>query len=64
MISFYAKKARGMMARYAIDHRIDRAAGLKDFNREGYRFQPGLSTDREWVFSRPQPPLLSTSKDN
>ena len=64
VISFYAKKARGMMARYAIDHRIDRAAGLKDFNREGYRFQPGLSTDREWVFSRPQPPLLSTSKDN
>jgi uncharacterized protein len=56
VISFFAKRARGLMARYAIDHRIDRAEGLKDFDVDGYRFQPKASTDTEWVFSRPQPP--------
>ncbi|MDQ0466686.1 cytoplasmic iron level regulating protein YaaA (DUF328/UPF0246 family) [Caulobacter ginsengisoli] len=53
-ISFFAKKARGLMARYAIDHRIDRAEGLKDFAVEGYRFQPDCSSDTEWVFVRRQ----------
>jgi cytoplasmic iron level regulating protein YaaA (DUF328/UPF0246 family) len=53
-ISFFAKKARGLMARYAIDHRIDRAEGLKDFAVEGYRFQPDRSSDMDWVFVRPQ----------
>ena len=51
-ISFMAKKARGMMARFAIDGRIDRVEGLKDFDREGYAFQAGLSTDTDWVFLR------------
>ena len=55
MISFLAKKARGLMARFAIDHRIDRVEGLKDFGAEGYEFQPTLSTPAEWVFTRPQP---------
>ncbi|MES2895240.1 MAG: peroxide stress protein YaaA [Pseudomonadota bacterium] len=59
IISFYAKKARGLMARYAIDHRIERATDLKAFDSEGYRFQKSASTDTEWVFSRPQPPLVS-----
>lgn len=53
-ISFFAKKARGLMARYAIDHRIDRPEGLKDFTVEGYRFRPDASTAEEWVFARPQ----------
>lgn len=57
IISFYAKKARGLMARYAIDNRIEKASDLKAFDSEGYRFQAGASTDTEWVFSRPQPPL-------
>jgi cytoplasmic iron level regulating protein YaaA (DUF328/UPF0246 family) len=52
IISFYAKKARGLMARYAIDQRIDRAEGLKDFKVGGYGFDPALSTDVEWVFTR------------
>lgn len=56
MISFFAKKARGLMARYAIDHRIDKAADLKGFDSEGYRFVPQLSSDEEFTFSRPQPP--------
>ena len=52
IISFYAKKARGMMARYIIDQRLDRPEGLKDFNAAGYAFQPRLSGAEEWVFTR------------
>ena len=59
VISFFAKRARGAMARYAVDHRITRAADLKAFDADGYRFQPQASTEAEWVFSRPQPPLVS-----
>jgi hypothetical protein len=55
ILGFYAKKARGQMARFAIDGRIDRAEGLKDFASGGYRFQPTLSTAEEWVFTRKQP---------
>jgi len=62
IISFYAKKARGLMARYAIDHRIDKAEDLKAFDSEGYRFQKTASSDTEWVFSRPQPPPPSAAK--
>jgi uncharacterized protein len=62
VISFFAKRARGMMARYAIDHRIDRAEGLKGFDFDGYRFQPKASTDTEWVFSRPQPPPVAAAR--
>ena len=52
IISFYAKKARGLMARYAIDQRLDRAEGLKDFKVAGYAFDAPLSTDEEWIFTR------------
>lgn len=62
IISFYAKKARGLMARYAIDQRIEKAADLKAFDSEGYRFQAAASSDTEWVFSRPQPPPPSAAK--
>lgn len=55
VLGFYAKKARGLMARYAIDHRIEVAEGLKAFDVAGYRFRPELSDGREWVFARPQP---------
>jgi cytoplasmic iron level regulating protein YaaA (DUF328/UPF0246 family) len=58
-LAFYAKKARGMMARYAIDHRVEHADGLKAFDTAGYAFRPELSTHAEWVFSRPQPPALN-----
>ena len=53
-ISFLAKKARGLMARYLIDNRIDNAEGLKDFDTEGYGFEPSLSSHDEWVFTRRQ----------
>jgi len=62
VIGFYAKKARGLMARYAIDKRIDKAEGLKDFDAEGYVFQPARSTATDWLFARPQPPLKGAPK--
>ncbi len=62
VISFYAKRARGLLARYAIDHRLEKAADLKAFDSDGYGFVPQLSSETEWVFSRPQPPPVSTKK--
>lgn len=52
IISFFAKKARGTMARYAIENRIDRAEDLKAFDSDGYGFQASLSTDNDWIFTR------------
>ena len=52
IISFYAKKARGLMARFAIDQRLDRAEGLKDFTVAGYGFDPAASSAEDWVFTR------------
>ena len=57
VISFHAKYARGLMARYAIDHRIREPEALKAFDRAGYRHDAAASTPEQWVFSRPQPPL-------
>ncbi len=59
IMSFFAKKARGLMARYAIDNRLERAADLRAFDVEGYRFQPSLSTEEEFTFARPQPPPVA-----
>ncbi|MDG2521080.1 peroxide stress protein YaaA [Caulobacter segnis] len=55
ILSFYAKKARGRMARFAIDNRIDKAEGLKAFDLDGYAFRADLSTEADWIFARPQP---------
>jgi cytoplasmic iron level regulating protein YaaA (DUF328/UPF0246 family) len=52
----YAKRARGLMARYAIDHRIERAEDLKAFDVAGYAFDAALSSTTDWVFTRLQPP--------
>ena len=52
IISFFAKKARGGMARFAIDERIERAEDLKAFDRDGYRFDKAASNDTEWIFTR------------
>lgn len=52
IISFFAKKARGTMARYAIENRIDRAEDLKAFDRDGYGFQASPSTGNDWIFTR------------
>ncbi len=52
MISFYAKKARGMMVRYIIDNNIENVEDLKGFDREGYVFDENLSNETELVFTR------------
>ncbi|AQR62212.1 hypothetical protein BZG35_11570 [Brevundimonas sp. LM2] len=52
IISFFAKKARGAMARFAIDERIETATDLKAFDRDGYRFDKTASNDSDWIFTR------------
>ena len=52
VISFYAKKARGMMARYIIDKRITNPEQLKQFDTAGYTYSAELSKANEWVFTR------------
>ena len=52
IISFFAKKARGAMARFAIDERIETAADLKAFDRDGYSLDKKASTDTDWIFTR------------
>ena len=52
MISFSAKRARGMMAAFAIRNRLRSAADLRRFDVDGYRFEAELSSEREWIFVR------------
>jgi len=52
IISFFAKKARGTMARFAIDERIETATDLKAFDRDGYRLDKAASTGTDWIFTR------------
>ena len=52
IISFYAKKARGLMVRYIIDNKITRVEDLKGFDYEGYAFNADMSQGNEWVFTR------------
>lgn len=52
MISFYAKKARGLMCRYAIQNQINKAEDLKGFNLDGYYFSEDQSDNNNWVFLR------------
>lgn len=52
VVSFHAKRARGLMARYAIEHRVAQPEDLKNFDSEGYAFTPELSTDEKLVFRR------------
>ena len=52
IISFFAKRARGLMARYAIEHRIAAPSGLKGFDVDGYAFDAGSSEPDRLVFRR------------
>ena len=52
VVSFLAKKARGMMARYAIEKGITDPEQLKEFDVDGYAFVPSESGERSWVFRR------------
>jgi hypothetical protein len=52
IISFFAKRARGMMARYAAERGITDPQRLKEFDVDGYAFDESVSTAKEWVFRR------------
>ena len=52
IISFFAKKARGLMTRYLIENRIDSPNGLAGFNYDGYKYSKSESTDQSPVFLR------------
>uniref|UniRef100_UPI00321769D8 peroxide stress protein YaaA n=1 Tax=uncultured Draconibacterium sp. TaxID=1573823 RepID=UPI00321769D8 len=52
MISFFAKKARGLMTRFVLENDIDRTEDLQAFDSEGYVFNPRLSKEGKPVFTR------------
>ena len=52
IVALFAKKARGMMARYVVEHHVTDAETLKKFNSAGYKFDKKLSTDNNFVFVR------------
>lgn len=53
IVSFFAKKARGAMARYIIQHRLTDPKALLDFDTGGYEYRPDLSEEDKPVFLRP-----------
>lgn len=52
IISFYAKKARGLMVRYCAEHKIEQVEKLKSFKTDGYAFCEEESDQQRWVFRR------------
>ncbi len=52
IIGIYAKKARGMMSAFILQNRLTDAEQIKAFNEAGYAYNPTLSNNNEWVFSR------------
>jgi cytoplasmic iron level regulating protein YaaA (DUF328/UPF0246 family) len=52
IISFFAKRARGTMARYAAEQGITDVERLKEFDVDGYAYDEAASTDKSWVFRR------------
>ncbi|GAA3954034.1 peroxide stress protein YaaA [Allohahella marinimesophila] len=52
VVSFWAKKARGAMVRFIIDHRIKRVDNLKNFDVDGYSYRGDLSDEAQLVFTR------------
>jgi cytoplasmic iron level regulating protein YaaA (DUF328/UPF0246 family) len=52
ILSFFAKKARGYMASYIVRNRVNKPDDIKSFDVDGYRFNPDLSSDNDWVFTR------------
>ena len=55
IVSFWAKKARGAMARFIVQNRITDGCGVLEFDLGGYRFDPSRSTRERPVFLRPYP---------
>jgi cytoplasmic iron level regulating protein YaaA (DUF328/UPF0246 family) len=55
IVSFFAKKARGAMARYIVQNRLNGAQDIQGFESGGYAYQPDASTPERPVFVRPYP---------
>ncbi|MGH1576177.1 peroxide stress protein YaaA [Planktotalea sp.] len=55
IVSFFAKKARGAMARYVIQNRLNNAEDIKSFDSGGYAYQADMSEGDRWVFLRDYP---------
>jgi cytoplasmic iron level regulating protein YaaA (DUF328/UPF0246 family) len=51
-LMLYVKRARGAMARYIIQNGIERVADIKAFDSDGYAYNPSLSDEYKWVFTR------------
>lgn len=52
VVSFYAKRARGLMSAYIIKNRLEQVDAIKHFDGDGYAYNAALSSAREWVFVR------------
>lgn len=63
IISFFAKKARGLMARFVLEHRITRPEDLKEFSVAGYRFDPVRTQGSHWAFTRSRPAAIAAQAD-
>lgn len=55
VVTTYAKQARGLLAGFILQNRIQEPTRVRQFTGGGYRFRPDLSQDRLWVFTRPRP---------
>jgi cytoplasmic iron level regulating protein YaaA (DUF328/UPF0246 family) len=55
VVSFYAKRARGAMARFIVENRVTDAEGIKHFTTGGYAYDPDLSEGDNWAFVRDYP---------
>ena len=56
-LMYHVKFARGLMARWIMENRIEKAADLRGFDAEGYTLDASASSDTHLVFTRPQPPV-------
>lgn len=55
IVSFFAKRARGAMARFVVQNRLTTPEDIKGFNTGGYAFEPDLSEGNRWTFVRDYP---------
>lgn len=54
VVGIFAKKARGLMARFIVQHQLTDVEDIKGFDAEGYAYTPALSDATQWVFCRTQ----------
>ena len=55
IVSFFAKRARGAMARFIVENRLTQPDQIKDFTSGGYQFEPDMSEGNKWLFLREYP---------